>query len=642
MASIRIKRSATTGSAPSSLLLGELAVNTADARLWVGDVSNAPVELGAAGGGSATPAPAVLRAVLDGYALHAWNNPRLSGLYPSPCLITVGASGGAVPSGFTRAYDFSATGAPFVSGGGNPVTASGATSFPVVTPSGTVKVGRHWRVSTLLDGTQVAFRLDSDATADGGYRFLVDGRYVSMQGTVSGSGADRWYTLRFSGRSKRTITVEGYGALRFWSAAVPDSDTLLNPVTGVSPRIVLVGDSDLEAYSLTLKGDGPGAVLSDYIGVPDVFACGVYSTGFLATSYGANYNYGQRRSDWADAAPDMVVWSQSINDLREGHSASAIASAVVAEIQAARAALGAQTPLAIVGYLTDLDVLEAEAPGATALLIASENAAHDAVAALDDPLVAYVRIVTAGIQQAVTGAADGQGNYSLYMNAATRHATAAGYVAGGIVNATFLAQTCAALLGAELPLPLPPTSAAAQATAYPKRLSTPKIAGDVGGTALTTRALTAAGQYFVPLSVPRAVILTGLRISVTTASAGSASVGVYANTTDASGNDAPGALLASATGLDTGSTGNKDGAFAAPVLLEPGTLYWVSVIGSAAATLRALPVGAMQTVLGRTVGKTTAITGLYAAGSGSTMPATAAATLSASTGSMFALYLIEQ
>lgn len=637
MASIRIKRSTTTGSAPSSLLPGELAVNTADARLWVGNASNAPVELGAAVGGGA----AVLRAMLDGYALHAWNNPRLSGLYPSPCLITVGASGGAAPAGFTRAYDFSATGAPFVAGGGNPVTSGGATSFPVVTPSGTAKVGRHWRVSTLLDGTQVAFRLDSDATAGGGYRFLVDGRYVKLTGTISGSGADRWYTLRFSGRGKRRITVEGYGALRFWSAAVPDSDTLLNPVTGASPRIVVMGDSNLEAYGVVLKGDGPGAVLSDFIGVEDVWAQGVYGTGFLATNGGANYNYGQRRGDWNTASPDMIVFSSSINDPREGYTATQIAQAAAAEVQAARTALGPNTPIVVTGFSTNLQVLEAAQPGSTAVLVAIENAMHDAIAALGDARAVYVRSVSAGLQQAVVGL-PGTGNYDIYMNSATQHATPAGYVAGGIVNARRLAEAAAAMLGAELPQPLPPASAPAPAAAYPKRLSTPKIAGDIGGTALTTLALTAARQYFVPISMPRAVILTGLRISVTTASAGSASVGVYANTTNASGDDTPGSLLSSATGLDTGSTGDKTGTFAAPVLLEPGTLYWVSLIGSADATLRALPVESMQTVLGRTVGNTTAITYLLVAGSGSTLPSTAEGTPSNGTGNTPAVYLIEQ
>lgn len=449
MATLQIKRSETPGNVPASLQPGELAANTADARLWVGNASNAPVELGAA-----SAAPAVLRAVLDGYALHAWNNPRLRGLAANPPQITVGASGGAVPSGFTRAYDYSALGAPFVAGGGKPVTASGATSFPVVTPSGTAQVGRHWRVSTLLDGTQVSFRLDSDATADGGYRFLVNDQYVSLTGTVSGSGAARWYTLQFGARGKRKITVEGYGALRFWSAATPDSDTLLNPTTGVSPRIIILGDSDLEAFGTTLKGDGPGAVLSDYLGVQDVWAQGVYGTGFLATNYGNSYPYSARRGDWNAASPDLMVFAHSINDPRENYSASQIAQAVAAEVQAARAALGPHMPVLISGFSTNLDVLEAVQPGSTLALAGIENASHDAVAALNDPMTAYIRVVSAGLQQAVNGAGPGYGNYDLYTNS-VQHANAAGYVAGGLSNARRIVEACARLLGAQVPQPLP-------------------------------------------------------------------------------------------------------------------------------------------------------------------------------------------
>lgn len=182
----------------------------------------------------------------------------------------------------------------------------------------------------------------------------------------------------------------------------------------------------------------------------------------------------------------------------------------------------------------------------------------------------------------------------------------------------------------------------AGAIAWPKRSATPRIVGDVGGTALTTLALTAARQYFVPFTAPRTLQLTGLRISITTAASGTASVGIYDNT-KIGGDDAPGALLASATGLNTGSTGNKDGALS--LKLDPGQIYWASLICSAAATLRALAVGSVQTSLGRTSSNTTVnttvISYLYAAGSGSTLPTTAPTTLTSGTGNCPAIYLLE-
>ncbi len=184
----------------------------------------------------------------------------------------------------------------------------------------------------------------------------------------------------------------------------------------------------------------------------------------------------------------------------------------------------------------------------------------------------------------------------------------------------------------------PGSIAHAGAIAWPKRTATPRIVGDVGGNALTTLLLTASRQYFVPFSVPRMVTLTGLRVSVTTAAAGTASVGIY-DTAVISGNDAPGSLLASATGLDTGTTGDKTGSLS--LTLQPGAIYWASLIGSAAATLRALAVGSVQTSLGRTVNGNPVISHLFAGGTGSTLPATAPVSLTSGTGVCPAIYLIE-
>jgi hypothetical protein len=175
--------------------------------------------------------------------------------------------------------------------------------------------------------------------------------------------------------------------------------------------------------------------------------------------------------------------------------------------------------------------------------------------------------------------------------------------------------------------------------AYPKRSATPKIVGDVNGTALTALALTASRQYFIPLVVPRNVKLTGLRISVTTAATGTASIGIYGNTV-VNGDDAPGSLLATTPGLDTGTTGDKTGSVGQTLLA--GTLYWASMIASAAATVRALAVASQQTSLGRTANNTTVISHLYAAGSGSTLPSTAPTTLTAAAGvATPAIYLVE-
>ena len=182
--------------------------------------------------------------------------------------------------------------------------------------------------------------------------------------------------------------------------------------------------------------------------------------------------------------------------------------------------------------------------------------------------------------------------------------------------------------GQRYPMPVPPSNVVF-------------IVGDTGCTALSTQALTAARQIWVPMMVPRPISLTGLRIAVTTASAGSASVGLYGNTV-VSGKDQPGSLLASATGLNTGSTGDKDGTFASAYALQPGTLYWASMIASVAATVRAVPIANVQASLGRQPASNQANLYFFAAGSGSTLASPAPTSLtSTGTGLLPAIYLLE-
>lgn len=155
---------------------------------------------------------------------------------------------------------------------------------------------------------------------------------------------------------------------------------------------------------------------------------------------------------------------------------------------------------------------------------------------------------------------------------------------------------------------------------YPKRTGTPKIVGDVAGSSLTTLTLIASQIYFIPLVVPRDVQLTGLRLSVTTSAAGTASIGIYDNAV-VGGNDSPGSLLASVTNLNTGTTGDKTGALS--YKLKQGKLYWAAMIASAAAKVRAVSLASCQVSLGRLANDPRAAICLYATGTGSTLPETA-------------------
>lgn len=173
--------------------------------------------------------------------------------------------------------------------------------------------------------------------------------------------------------------------------------------------------------------------------------------------------------------------------------------------------------------------------------------------------------------------------------------------------------------------------------AWPRKSATPKIAGDKSGAQLVGFTLTASRQYFIPFSVPRRVIGTGLRISVSGAVAGNASIGIYTNTVSG-GDDVPGSLLVSVTGLDVGTTGDKTGTV--DYILEPGLIYWASVISSSACMLRGMTTVSVNSILGRTPNNNNAVSYVYSSGSGSTLPDPSPSSLTDAIGGMAAIYLV--
>lgn len=187
------------------------------------------------------------------------NNPRVRGPMADPPVVVVTAT---QPAALTRTYSLG-SGSPFITCGGTPTTVGGFTSFP----STTFTVGQLpfvWRVETVADSDTVAFQLDS-APADG-YRFIVDGEYVSEIGSSYNTGSPGWYTLQFNSRAVRSIIVEGRETLRFGAAAVPPTAKCLLPVSS-RLRAYFVGDSNAYVYGLAQKCASYAAVMADCLGV---------------------------------------------------------------------------------------------------------------------------------------------------------------------------------------------------------------------------------------------------------------------------------------------------------------------------------------------------------------------------------------
>lgn len=150
-------------------------------------------------------------------------------------------------------------------------------------------------------------------------------------------------------------------------------------------------------------------------------------------------------------------------------------------------------------------------------------------------------------------------------------------------------------------------------------------------TALTTLALAANRIYYIPFVPLKNITLTSLAVEVTTASAGMGQIGVY-NTA----NFRPSSLLAYVA-INTGTTGVKSGTVK-NLNLKGGQLYWLALINSSAATIRAVAVGGISPILGIATGGAAYNTHYYQAGSGGVLPSTAG-TLTNGTGSIPAIYI---
>lgn len=158
-----------------------------------------------------------------------------------------------------------------------------------------------------LDGTnaivhRVEFMTDSLALSIGvipttaPYRFIVDGRYLDLVGTVTTptSGSTTTYiTLPFPVRAKRKIIVECQSAAGF-------DDVKLGPTEKVWQTD---GDDIIHAHYLidsygandaVALGDGLVLQLADYLGIRDMVVGGSGGTGWGTAGAPSAYNYGQR------------------------------------------------------------------------------------------------------------------------------------------------------------------------------------------------------------------------------------------------------------------------------------------------------------------------------------------------------------
>jgi hypothetical protein len=157
------------------------------------------------------------------------------------------------------------------------------------------------------------------------------------------------------------------------------------------------------------------------------------------------------------------------------------------------------------------------------------------------------------------------------------------------------------------------------------------------GTALITQLMTANRAIFVPFCPGNDMTLTRLLMAVTTLLAGTAYMGIY-NNVNTAGVDRPFQKIIGSAGMSTATAAQVSATVGSTTLVK-GTVYWLCITCSSAATLRAVSTGAVSTLLGFVASATTARTHIYATIAGA-LPADASAlTYTQGSGNVPALFV---
>jgi len=217
-----------------------------------------------------------------------------------------------------------------------------------------------WRRTFVVDAQNVGFAVLGGAAGGTGYRFIVDGQFISFTKTTVVSGGRQYIVLPFASKAARTITIEGeLGATAITGIFVAPGDTVAAP-SDFQFKAMWEGDSFGTSTGSTSAGDGIVPVLADYFGL-EIWPAAVGGSGFINTQLDTRYNVPQR---WAaDLAlfrsqeardPDLVFFAATLNDVL----LSGIEAAVLAQLRQTRQ----DCPAAVIVIYTAWDTAAPSAP----------------------------------------------------------------------------------------------------------------------------------------------------------------------------------------------------------------------------------------------------------------------------------------
>lgn len=337
---------------------------------------------------SVSPREAANQRLLDrlrrAAARAAVTGPRVTGLHPAPPSITDhGSTSPALTA--TSAYPCNGAsqgvwhviGGRYGSGGRISAGVQDAAGNPLNTYA-------RWEV--MADSRWFTARVGPTPVP---YRFIVDGRYVSLGGTVLGTttgNTDQYLTLDFGSRAVRRIVVEATRTGRLAGGFVEDGAALWPVDTSDVPAAVFLGDSYVFGSGPELTADGVAVQMADRLGLA-LQASGSGGTGWNQTATSV-YRFDQRIANGDLAlgyrAPEVIFLHASVNDAYAGQSAAALKANALAGLRAARAQFPA-VPIVAFGCIA--------APNRAASAVsAAEAGLAAAVAEWADPLCRFVPI----------------------------------------------------------------------------------------------------------------------------------------------------------------------------------------------------------------------------------------------------------
>jgi lysophospholipase L1-like esterase len=325
------------------------------------------------------------------------SNPRNAGPYAGA--LTISDRGATAPVETGASYPYSGP-LPGVwrSNGGTPLLSSSAWRFysaVIGATGGTIgqNNGRNanfWRIAVEMNARYLTLRLFPSALP---YRLIVDGRYVSVAGTVLGvtSGTTLQHLLLdFGARAPRRVVLEGQYSQGFAGGFCEATGQLRRPDDD-APALAFLGDSYVFGSSASVMGDGVVPVMGDWMGAR-VHASGSGGTGW-ATPTNLRFDERIAAGDLAlgEAAPDLICLMASIND--RARDMAVVRANAATGLRAARVRYPA-VPIVVFGCLP-------AATGGTTL--ACEQAVQAAVAQVADPQVAFVPVTGDATGAWVTG-----------------------------------------------------------------------------------------------------------------------------------------------------------------------------------------------------------------------------------------------